>query len=543
MLRNLSIHFCTVVALTTLAGCDKSEISGAALASRGGAQQSASSTGPVRILSALPPAGTSTTEADREGRLAIKRGADYVPINEDPETLFDRLEHDMSQRRQVGWKIVESMLAPQKLQVDGMTIDVPLWHTWYEGGSKNTGNAEVNSVIDLYVDNLKKCRDRSCGESETSIAERTLVENSTKDLGESLTHANMNQTLLQLKSLEETDPTGKRVHLGQGFTMFSPSFVEHVLTQAHGIEGCELRKESADTAPRTASQFSYCFDEFPRSAVMVKTQWSPIGDGGDVRAFDTSGPALERQLGSLNGKWSPGKSAGRSTSTMYSVKADDGETYGLNAIHFSTKDTREWIWVTLWWDPQPNNDFGADRPASINGYNQGVWRNYKMCVSSAFNEMDPAPWKSYEKDSPSLAASIKGSFNAMSAAAKGSPPPFDQVTSWCSNPYVEGHINNDKTNCIGCHQYSITQSEATSISPARKVEFSDTIWLLASQPLAPIPEKSRADYAKHFPQLGRSRIRNNFPADFAWSTYFEFPEQITNARKVHHFEWDAKESD
>lgn len=540
MFRNLSIHFCAVVALTTLAGCDKPEISAAALESRGGAQESASSTGPVRILSALPPPGTSTTEADREGRLAIKRGADYVPIDEDPKALFDRLERDMSQRRQAGWKIVESMLAPQKLQVDGMTIDVPLWHTWYEGASEN---AEVNSVIDLYVDNLKKCRESSCGDRETKIAERTLVEYSTKDLGESLTRANMNQTLLQLKNLEEPDPTGKRAHLGQGFTMFSPSFVEHLLTQARGIEGCALRRETADTPPRTASQFSYCFDEFPRSAVMVKTQWSSIDDGSEDRAFDTSGPALERQLGSLNGKWNPGKSAARSTSTMYSVKTNDGGTYGLNAIHFSTKDTREWIWVTLWWDPQPNNDFGADRPASINGYNQGVWRNYKMCVTSAFNEMDPAPWKSYEKDYPSLAASIKGSFNAMSSAAKASSPPFDKVTSWCSNPYVERQINNDKTNCIGCHQYSITWSEATSISPARKVDFADSIWLLPDRPQPPIPEKSRADYAKHFPQLGRSRIRNNFPADFAWSTDLEFPEQITNARKEHHFEWDAKESD
>lgn len=493
---------------------------------------------PVKVLSAIPPEGVSSTEADREGRLEIGRGKDYTPIAEDPATLFTRLEKSMADRREVGWQIVEAMLAPQKLTLDNETIDVPLWQTWYEGmpgSTEDKGNFEVAQLIDTYIENYKDCLDQECGQTPKQLAERTLTEFSQKDLQETLTSANFSRTLALLEGLTEGNDKSGQDHLGRGFTIFSPSFVQHVLEQAEGIEKCfNTFPTPASTAPaRSPTQFSHCIDEFPRSAVMIKTEWAPIET--ETRMFDTSGAALSQQLDRINGAWTEGESDKRTTNNIYSVRADDNVVYGLNSIHFSTKDTREWIWVTLWWDPQPDRDFGADRPASIARFNQGVWANYKMCVTSAFVERDPAPWNSFESGQPTLAASLKSTHEVMAKQAAASPPGYREVTTWCSNPFVEGHPNNDKTNCIGCHQFSVAGDENPLVQ-SKFVRFFDTIWLSNSAG-AGIPATARAIYARHYPQFGRSRVRQNFPADFAWSTLMEFPGVIEGSRRDRNFEW------
>ena len=87
------------------------------------------------VLSAAPP----EIAAGPEGRLAIGRGADYVPDPTDPAILAADLASSMQKRRDFGWAVVEKMLAPQTITLlDGATsVEVPLWQTWYEGGSKS----------------------------------------------------------------------------------------------------------------------------------------------------------------------------------------------------------------------------------------------------------------------------------------------------------------------------------------------------------------------------------------------------------------------
>ena len=55
-----------------------------------------------------------------------------------------------------------------------------------------------------------------------------------------------------------------------------------------------------------------------------------------------------------------------------------------------SKELDHWLWITLWWSPDPDSDFGADRPAAIAAL-PGPWRNYKMCVTSSYLEGDPDP--------------------------------------------------------------------------------------------------------------------------------------------------------
>ncbi len=144
----------------------------------------------------------------------------------------------------------------------------------------------------------------------------------------------------------------------------------------------------------------------------------------------------------------------------------------LVALHIMTKELRDWAWITLWWSPDADSDFGADRPASLTG----PFANYKMCVVTAFAEKDKAPGESFAAKHPSLA-------DALAATADG-------PATWCSNPYLETAERAAKTNCIGCHQSGGTR------------ETTETI--LAS--------------TTKFPDFGRKKVRSDFPADYAFTT-------------------------
>src|SRR5690606_36972628 len=112
-----------------------------------------------------------------------------------------------------------------------------------------------------------------------------------------------------------------------------------------------------------------------------------------------------------------------------------------------------WLWTTLWWSSSPSSDFGADRPANIDG----VWANYKMCTASAFAEHDPQPGGGFDDDDHASLA------EALAAAYTGVDGP-----SWCSNPYLEEGHGNAGTNCVGCHQHGGTEltSEEVLLLPA-----------------------------------------------------------------------------
>lgn len=444
-------------------------------------------------------------EASPEGRLLIGRGQDYVPLAGDPAQLAATFQGSMAQRRQAAWRIVEAMLQPQHLTLNGTTYDVPLWHTWYEGMD---GNPEVQQRIEMFIAALAACAEDNCGKSRAEIAREVVAARPTKNLVRSLAPGNFNQVLTQFRDTQ-ANPDGA---LGRGFTLFSPSFLEHMLTEAEGVDRCSDRI-AWDAPPPSQDQFSPCMSEFPRSAVMVKTNWQPLTAG--VPSPDTSPAGVRSAI--RGGTWPTPQSSAANPSTIYAVEGTDGQRYGLASIHFATKDIREWVWISLWWSPEPNTDFGQDRPASIAQYNGGVWAHYKMCVTTAFEEGDPAPWSTFAGQ-PQLAAALRAAHEEISTQA--GTPPYNRVTTWCSNPNLESHPGNARTNCIGCHQYPNTWNNLAM--PNRRTRFSDTY---------------TQAFAAQYPQFGRSRRRLNFPAEFAWSFAMEFAPEIREARERHHFEW------
>jgi mono/diheme cytochrome c family protein len=171
----------------------------------------------------------------------------------------------------------------------------------------------------------------------------------------------------------------------------------------------------------------------------------------------------------------------------------DGSTFRMPALHLVTKELREWLWITIWWSPDPDGDFGADRPEAIVKLG-GPWKNYKMAVVTAYEEKDPDP-----------RGGFTGSLgDALAATYQGVGKP-----TWTSNQYIERGAHNAQTNCIGCHQHAGTTLSSESI--------------LADQTT--------------FPEAGRTKVRKNFPTDYMFAA-MSAPESLAQAiqAKVAHYD-------
>lgn len=486
------------------------------------------------ILS-MKPKVMPKTLATPEGRVLIGRGKDYRPVSgtKAQQAVFDELMHNMKLRRDFAWQIVDQMLQPTtiKLPGSGVQVDVPLWQTWYEGLGSDLGddNDELPGLFNSFFEKLKK----NPSADLSATADQTLNEQAMKDLTRSVTVQRMTAVLRQNAGLSTQFG-------GQGTTLFSPSFVKHMMVMAREVENCSFKGITPATQPPSPDNFSHCIKEFPRDAVMVKTAWVDLANG--VAVHDTSLAGMTAVIN--EGTWPggglhPGKpnTDKPSPSSIYTNETEDGRRFGLAAIHLVTKDVREWVWVSLWWSPNPASDFGADRPDSIAKYNNGVWANYKMCVVSSFDEGDLQPWSHYTGKQDTLGQSIRATFDAIQAhVAKGVTgdiiigvddatlpasargpwaAPHNRVTTWCSNPFVEAHSGNGRTSCIGCHQLVMTESLA---KPGASASFREAM-------------NGQA------PQFARSLLFKNFTADFSWAFQFQFKPVITEAREKAKFEW------
>jgi hypothetical protein len=213
-----------------------------------------------------------------------------------------------------------------------------------------------------------------------------------------------------------------------------------------------------------------CLDgEMPRDAVLVKADWRRKLAGENLPYFDTSAARMRERL-ALGADWAQGDgSANPSASSIYTMTLPSGSEFRLPALHVMTKELDHWLWITLWWSPDPDSDFGADRPASIAAL-PGPWRNYKMCVATSYVEGDPDPRGG--------AGGTLG--DALASVSREGAP------TWCSNPYLEAGAGNAATNCIGCHQHGGTDLTPETILQA-------------------------------MPHHGTTRTRNNFFTDYLWA--------------------------
>jgi hypothetical protein len=209
---------------------------------------------------------------------------------------------------------------------------------------------------------------------------------------------------------------------------------------------------------------------FPLDAAVVKADWRRAELGIHVPVFDTSAAGMTAALAG-DQEWLPTTEVDPGPESIYTLTLPTGARYRLAGMHLMTKELDHWLWVTMWWSPDPNTDFGADRPVSL----PAPWNNYKMCVVTSFREGDLDPRGGATQ--PSLA-------EALAAVHAGAGGP-----TWCSNPMIELGHGNAASTCIGCHQHGGV--------PVRSEEIlSDDV---------------------RFPDNGRAQVRNNFVDDYSWA--------------------------
>ena len=264
-------------------------------------------------------------------------------------------------------------------------------------------------------------------------------------------------------------PSGEPSCDAEACTVTGPAAVW--LTVTAGARGpVALTVEYREADPTWAP----CLGEpFPLDAAVIKADWRRAELGVRVPRHDTSAAGLAAMM-AAGGSWGPGDAElDPGDHQIYALTLPNGARYRLTGLHLMTKELDHWLWITLWWSADPDLDFGADRPAHIAAL-PGPWRNYKMCVVTAFrdDDLDPAGGAR----APSLAAALAQVHTGGGA-------------SWCSNPYIELGHGNGQSNCVGCHQHGGTTLDSALIlgDPAR------------------------------FPDHGRGQQRNNFPTDYSWA--------------------------
>jgi hypothetical protein len=235
--------------------------------------------------------------------------------------------------------------------------------------------------------------------------------------------------------------------------------------------------------------------ELPPDAVLIKADWRRAQFGETLATYDTSGPRMAVRLRPDGvSEWGPGDGqADPGAADIYTVKTPAESVYRLAALHIMSKELEHWMWITLWWSPEPDTDFGADRPSGI----AGPWRNYKMCVVTDYAEGD------------ANVGGAGGSLgDALAAVGRGPGGP-----SWCSNPYIENGAGNAATNCIGCHQHGGTDLTSESI---------------LAEP-------------RTYPHYGRTRVRNNFATDYLWALRGGRGDDLSSMFQAEVDYWDAVE--
>jgi len=422
------------------------------------------------------PAGEATGSDDGELRPTERKlvGAP-VPYEADLSLAArkDALARSIKERRAVAWKAVARALKPVEIADPVLRVrkkaTVPAFRTWYQKDDVERVYGRLHEKHGGNAAHLDEALAWNDGEPWSVFKfwdRRALVDDQ-----------------------RAVDGLG-----GNARVSYSPGFVRHLL-RGHqtAIASLDALDQKA-SLPRDERNHAPALDsEFPADAAIVKATWFRAELGKTMPAYDTSAKALakKRDGSSDEGGWGTGaRQVNPGADSIYTVKLESGDAYRLAGLHLATKETREWLWITLFWSDDPSSDFGADRPLEL----EGAFKNYKMCVAVAEEEGDPDPRGGYPKTGP--LASLGDAIEAMHEG-RGGP-------TWCSNPYIERGPKNAQTNCIGCHQHAGVPG-------------------LSSEAIL-------ADEQK-FPKAGRTKVRDTFPADYTWAYDFP-PEQLAPTMKA-----------
>jgi hypothetical protein len=454
---------------------------------------------PIALVSLAAFAGACRDSDDTPGReVAALRNVERRIVGPAQEYAADpalrkqteTLRTSIKARREAAWTAVAKLLQPVALAEVGVEITgkatLPSFRTWY--GKDDFERTFAKTYADLTPAERVARQNLTPAQIDHGLALNA------NDLG-SWTDDDYLARIAEVKDDASVQGLG-----GNARVSYSPGFVRHMLGNYAAMARClpKMGTFGANDEP-SIYNFAPCYDaEFPIDAAVVKASWWRADFDMPLATHDTSAATLAAKRAgtdAAHGGWGKGTGEAKpDASQVYTVSTSDGSVFRMPGMHLATKELREWMWITLFWSPEPDSDFGADRPQAIKDLD-GPWKNYKMCVVMAFDEGDPDPRGGF-------AGSLGDALAAMHEGKGGA--------TWCSNPYVEKGEKNAQTNCIGCHQHG----GLPGLSSAVILE----------------------DEAK-FPKSGRTRIRKNFPTDYAWG-FDAAPEFLARSveTQIEHFD-------
>jgi hypothetical protein len=448
--------------------------------------------------------------------------ADPYPADPGLRAEEESLRGSMSARRALAWSVVEKFVQPVPLNAAEIELleqgqpdapaTLPRFLTWYQ-------KDEFRRMFrQLYQSHGKDNRAAKAPFSEAMLhgdaasEQKSIFEWNANYLAEKGLPAD-----LYTNRIAELETQADVLGLGGAEAIaYSPALVGHFYENYTDVLGCLAPAKTGSSAsmldlvalgdpPRSAENFTLCFGkEFPIDAAIAKAFWSNDVAHPTLPTFDTSSAALSARLASGDGAWGSGDAkADPGAGEIVSLRLADDTTYRLAGLHIVTKELRHWLWITVWYAPDANRDFGADRPAAL-GASDPAWDHYKMCAVTAFDEGDDDPRGGYPAASDLEAARLEAGLvdgdaltpelahmddlvslgDALAATHRGAGGP-----TWCSNPYLEEGPFNARSNCIGCHQHAGTPIDAGSVLSDEAV----------------------------YPHHGAARVRENHPADYIWA--------------------------
>jgi hypothetical protein len=388
------------------------------------------------------------------------------------ETLAARERELMASqrtRRQIAWQVAERVLTPVELPSTG---ELPSWQTWH-------AKDDLTRIFRRAYPELAPAEQAARAPFPANVLDAAWDWNdgSLADFPE--------WTLERQRDYRAAIDSGAALAgLGGIYRVaYSPAASRRLLESYGAVLGCrEQEPESARVAgPPVDTRCGLppspppaCLTSaFAPSASVVKASWRRAGIGRPLAVYDTSAAALSQRLSAAEPSWEqPDGEADPGPDQIYTLRLPNGNTFRLAALHIMTKELDHWIWATLWWSPEPDTDFGADRPASL----PPPWNHYKLCTAVSFDEHDPDARGGFTAERASLGDALEATYAGLGGR------------TWCSNPYIEEGGGNAASNCIGCHQHAGTGLTSEGIL---------------------------ADGAA-FPDHTRRLVREDFPADYVF---------------------------
>lgn len=402
--------------------------------------------------------------ADAIGRNIIGPALSVPPLNDLDERNPAEVIASLRLTREKAWRIFGQAIHDEQISVtlpngEVKAGNIPRFMTWYSPEDANR----------LFAFGL-----------ESLSAEE-------KSAGTRLTEDQWTTSQLNLQNEVRTLPTPVQNKWAKFFSTNS-ELTSEVLLGASGLPRVMFNAELISAVAKNYKDLQDCYPDqvkplsnvaykscfpstLPSSSILVKTNW--LNSEAGFRKYATDSESLKTIMSNENMSWDNLKQSSETPANI--VKATmSGKTFVLGGMHIVSREFEDWIWVSAWWSDSPDSDFGEDRPDEIQKLG-APWNQYKICAVSSYVQ-NASELEELAKTYPSLAEAYKSVLN-------------DSGASWCSNPYIERGVNNQKTNCIGCHQFA-----GTDVSQAEII--SDSL---------------------RFPHFGNLKQREDFPSDYIWS--------------------------